>query len=64
MEMTMNAARCSLKSPSLPPVRANPRRDSVFFSFPSLHSQEKGQDRYFSENTEIADFKEWKSENI
>lgn len=56
MEMTMNAARCSLKSPSLPPVRANPRRDSVFFSFPSLHSQEKGQDRYFSENTEIADF--------
>lgn len=32
MEMTMNAAGCSLKSPSLPPVRANPRRASVFFS--------------------------------
>lgn len=56
MEMTMNAAGCSLKSPSLPPVRANPRRDSVFFSFSSLHSQERGQDRHFSENTEIADF--------
>ena len=55
MEMTMNAAGCSLKS-SLPPVRANPRRVSVFFSFSSLHSQERGQDRHFSENTEIADF--------
>lgn len=26
MEMTMNVAGCSLKSPSLPPVRANSRR--------------------------------------